>query len=513
MIENYIEKKIIQQVTLINLLLDFREIDLKSLLEIAHISEKDFFALLPQLQSIFHDSLTIVCNNNKLTLTLIQPARKSHFFHQIFQNSTFLQFLFFLIQEDELHLHDFADKYFISLATAYRLKNKCISYLKKVGLDCDKNTIVGPEYRMRFLLATLYYRFGFSLYEFTESDHRMIFDLIQATNTYLPDVATSLIPEEQYFFSYLIFLSWKRQGYSVSVPYSEEFEILKFHPVYSPLRQTLKQNLADKFENELTDGDIDYLFLAYGITDNPLFKDRWRLEVSSEFFAPFFAYTRLNYLLPKFEAIFGKEVTDSFDFQLSVLFCMRRFLCDIHDLIPDHYLFEYIDPPYPKRLFQIVEKLLRDWGSHYVSTKHIAKHHIVLLTIQLSEILKNRLKPIPLVIVANNQANLNMIASFIRRNFTTYTTKIQTVNLLSEKFIPENHTEKAVLLAEQQYIPFLKEIYGEEQYQYITISINFNDTHYKTIYENILAIREQQYEDYLDELYHKLHKKKSKNYR
>ncbi|MET3643831.1 helix-turn-helix domain-containing protein [Streptococcus gallinaceus] len=508
MIENYIEKKIIQQVTLINLLLDFREIDLKSLLEIAHISEKDFFALLPQLQQTFHDSLTIVCNNDEVTLTLIKQEQKSYFFHQIFQTSTFLQLLFFLIQEEELHLHDFTDKYFISLATAYRLKNKCISYLTKVGLNCDKNTIIGPEYRIRFLLATLYYRFGFSLYEFTESDHRMVFELIQNTNPYLPEVATSLIPEEQHFFSYLIFLSWKRQDYPVSIPYSEEFEILKFHPVYPPLRQALKKNLADKFENELTDGDIDYLFLAYGITDNPLFKGKWRLEVSSEFFVPFFAHTRLNYLLPKFEAIFGKEVTASFDFQLSILFCMRRFLCDIHDLIPDHYLFEYIENLYPKRLFQIVEKLIRDWGSHYVSTKHIAKHHIVLLTIQLSEILKNRLKPVPLVIVANNQANLNMIASFIRRNFTTYTTKIQTVNLLSEKFIPENHTEKAVLLAEQQYIPFLKEIYGEEQYQYVTISINFNDTHYKAIYENILAIRERQYEDYLDELYHKLHTKK-----
>lgn len=241
MIENYIEKKIIQQVTLINLLLDFREIDLKSLLEIAHISEKDFFALLPQLQQTFHDSLTIVCNNDEVTLTLIKQEQKSYFFHQIFQTSTFLQLLFFLIQEEELHLHDFTDKYFISLATAYRLKNKCISYLTKVGLNCDKNTIIGPEYRIRFLLATLYYRFGFSLYELTESDHRMVFELIQNTNPYLPEVATSLIPEEQHFFSYLIFLSWKRQDYPVSIPYSEEFEILKFHPVYPPLRQALKK--------------------------------------------------------------------------------------------------------------------------------------------------------------------------------------------------------------------------------------------------------------------------------
>ncbi|WP_252356807.1 helix-turn-helix domain-containing protein, partial [Escherichia coli] len=71
---------------------------------------------------------------------------------------------------------------YISQATAYRIRTNCRKYLKKVGLNVRQNHVVGPEYRIRYLIALLHYQFGMTIYDFDKTSMNKVVSLIINSN-------------------------------------------------------------------------------------------------------------------------------------------------------------------------------------------------------------------------------------------------------------------------------------------------------------------------------------------
>lgn len=81
--------------------------------------------------------------------------------HAIYSTSYILDYFDFIINNNsEKNFSDFIDKYYLSHATAYRIRKKVKDYLLYEGLNIKGNVVVGKEYKIRYLIALLHYKFG-----------------------------------------------------------------------------------------------------------------------------------------------------------------------------------------------------------------------------------------------------------------------------------------------------------------------------------------------------------------
>ncbi|MFA1311207.1 helix-turn-helix domain-containing protein [Streptococcus dysgalactiae] len=207
MIQDYIEGKLTEQVTLLNALLDFQDIHLSQLATLVNAGEKKVADTLKDLVLLYEDQLSWTIKGGQVQLETSILDNKLHYFYAIYQNSLFLQTLHFFLDPKQKDFSDFSQSQFVSTATAYRLKKKCLNFLKEVGLTIRHNQIAGSEHRMRFLIALLHYRYGFPIYEFAKKDLDLVKDIIVTSNKTLNLAILENTPEEYQFFSYLVILS------------------------------------------------------------------------------------------------------------------------------------------------------------------------------------------------------------------------------------------------------------------------------------------------------------------
>ena len=133
--------------------------------------------------------------------------------------------------------------------------------------------MIGPEYRIRFLIALLEYKFGIHLYAITEKELEIVFDLISASNAHLSIEAFEEATEESRFFCILMVLMWKRKDFAADIPESPELTRLKTLFIYPKLMSLTKNIMESALEITFTQADYDYLFLAY-CTDSQSFFQR-----------------------------------------------------------------------------------------------------------------------------------------------------------------------------------------------------------------------------------------------
>ena len=74
------------------------------------------------------------------------------------------------------------DEHFLSKSAAYRVRESCVHYLHSVSLDIHHNRIAGEEYRIRFLIALLYYKYGFDCCNIDETSTALARTFILASN-------------------------------------------------------------------------------------------------------------------------------------------------------------------------------------------------------------------------------------------------------------------------------------------------------------------------------------------
>ena len=166
-------------------------------------------------------------------------------------------------------------KEYISRATGYRIRDKCLDFLKEVGLSLDRYQVIGPEYRIRFLIALLEYKFGIHLYEIKEKELNSFINGFVLPMPTSHKEAFEAATEESRFFSILVVLMWKRKNFPVVLPASQELEKLKALLVYPKLITLTKKILEPALQVMFTPTDYDYLFFSLLYYPNPFSRDKW----------------------------------------------------------------------------------------------------------------------------------------------------------------------------------------------------------------------------------------------
>lgn len=228
---------------------------------------------MAELKEEFQDLFCLRVIRRTVHLDIYTKLNPLVCFHRIYQGSIFLRLLCYFLREEKESFACFIQKEYLSRATGYRLCDKCLDFLKGIRLSLDKYQVIGPEYRIRFLIALLEYKFGIHLYAITEKELEIVSDLISASNAHLSIEAFEEATEESRFFCILMVLMWKRKDFAADIPESPELTRLKTLFIYPKLLSLTKNIMESALEITFTQADYDYLFLAY-CTDSQSFFQR-----------------------------------------------------------------------------------------------------------------------------------------------------------------------------------------------------------------------------------------------
>lgn len=99
MLNKYIEKRITDKITILNILLDIRSIELDELSTLTSLQSKSLLSILQELQETFEEELTFNLDTQQVQLIEHHSHQTNYYFHQLYNQSTILKILrFFLLQ-------------------------------------------------------------------------------------------------------------------------------------------------------------------------------------------------------------------------------------------------------------------------------------------------------------------------------------------------------------------------------------------------------------------------------
>lgn len=242
MINDYLENSIKNKLRAFSILYTKTVTSTTELIDDTHLSYKNVMHIIDDLNIDFQGIAEIHRHASTVTLDVYEDVSLTDLLFAIYDTSMILKCLKFLINNDDnLPFSDFADENFITLPTAYRVRQSCIQYLNAIGLHLEKNRIIGSEYRIRFLIALLYYKCGVDCCGIDDNSIKLARKFILLTNHTINMDFLEATTDEYGYFECLLILSWKRKNHPVTFVPSDEFNVLKDTFIYSKLKEKLQE--------------------------------------------------------------------------------------------------------------------------------------------------------------------------------------------------------------------------------------------------------------------------------
>lgn len=115
------------------------EIEIFELSQKMHLGYATMIALIDELQLELKGIAQIIYKDSNCTLELCQNIQFQELCYRIYENSKVLKCLEFMMKNNKQEaILKFAEKSFISLPTAYRIRKTCINYLQDIGFEVKK---------------------------------------------------------------------------------------------------------------------------------------------------------------------------------------------------------------------------------------------------------------------------------------------------------------------------------------------------------------------------------------
>lgn len=92
MLNKYIEKRITDKITILNILLDIRSIELDELSTLTSLQSKSLLSILQELQETFEEELTFNLDTQQVQLIEHHSHQTNYYFHQLYNQSTILKY-------------------------------------------------------------------------------------------------------------------------------------------------------------------------------------------------------------------------------------------------------------------------------------------------------------------------------------------------------------------------------------------------------------------------------------
>ena len=431
MLNYYLEKNIQNKLKLLNILHLNKSIAINDLRSLFPLSLSSINFLVDELNIGFTGLATIEKNRGRLSITICEGVKQLDLLYSIYQDSNILQCLKYMILNDENHsLVPFMEEQHITKSTAYRVRKNCSDYLSCIGLNINGNHIIGEEYRIRFLIALLQYKYGIECYDINEEDINLARHFIMSTNSTIDPIYLESTINEYGNFENLLILSWKRKNYSNSPIISSQLERLKKIFVYQKLINAVKTQLEPKLTFKFTPNDYDYLFLIYCSTNNVLFAEQWTPQHINHLHQIIFSDNKYSDLLQRIKNKFGKEVANSSAFKTFLIYFAKKALLELQCIIPDKNV--YINSKQSRStqiVYQHLSNVFSEWRKDHDIKYEMDAEHLFYLSLQIELILKQFLKPVSIIVVSELTSELKITSLYLERCFSSQKVAIKSIQL------------------------------------------------------------------------------------
>ena len=421
MLNDYLETNIKNKLNLLSIFYANHTISHKDLCAALHLS-------LPSVTSLVEDFNLDLTGFGKVTkqasvfsFSIYTPANIFELFRLICKTSSVLQCLKFMICNDKKRpFSEFVDQEYLTKSSAYRIRQNCRNYLLRIGLDMKDNRVVGEEYRIRFLIGLLHYKYGIDCYVFDEESLQLIRSFILSTNSTIDGAYLEQTSHEYGYFEYLIFLSWKRKEYPLSSLVSNRLEKFKQLFIYEDLKKALQKTIEPVLDIQFSKFDYDYIYLVYCCTSSCLFADKWTpcsakmlhsIASSDKIFAD---------LLLRLDRAFGTKVQTSRALRTTMIYFYKKCLLELYCIIPDTNFF--IRPEKGKltsKIAKILTGIFKEWQEANDLVYPINNHHLFYLALQMEFILLQFMEPVKVFILSDFNAELQVMNLYFTKNFSS----------------------------------------------------------------------------------------------
>lgn len=428
MLDSFLEKHIKNKLELYSALRVSNGIDIKKILTVVTSSEYNVRLLLNELAQDFEGMAEIKKEQQYYSLHIEKGVNLLKLKYAIYRNSAMLQCLkFFITNEGETSYNDYMTNAYLSRTEGYRVRKKCQEYLNEIGLDIKDNKVVGEEYRIRFLIALLYYTYGIDCCGIDEESIKLARQFILSTNQAVDSALLENAESEYGYFECLLILSWKRKKY---LPFSKQtpqmgrsVEIFKESQnffVYAEIPRYVKKQIEKPLGLRFSEQDYNYIYLAYLCTNNCIFADKWQAEDIEQIYRVILGSPVFSDLVHRIEGIYGKKFVQNQAMQDVLLNFCKKCLFQLQCIIPDvSFYFDFLREPLKVEIVSQMTELLEQWRKDNHIQYQIDKSHILYFSVQAGAVLRLMLKPIRVVVVSDMVAEMEVMSLLLDRRYSS----------------------------------------------------------------------------------------------
>lgn len=453
MLDSFLETNIQNKAKILSILHSNTTISHKKLCSVVHLSPQSTFLLIDELNSDITGLGEIKRSTEYFSFVSSESTNFFRLFQAICVKSSILHCLKFMILNDTNKPFSlFIEEAYLTKSSGYRIRQNCCEYLHRIGLDMKNNYVIGDEYRIRFLIALLHYKYGVDCYEMDGESLQMIRKFILSTNKVIDLLYIEQTEHEYGYFEYLVMLSWKRFKYPISPFCSKQLERLKTIFIYGEMKQALKNILESALQIEFSENDYDYLYLVYCCTNNCLFADKWTQDDIALVHNLVFSDRTFNDLLQRLASLFPQKIIASHAFRSTLIYFYKKCLMQLQCIIPDKNFFVITKKDsLTTLLIQQLANLLNTWRKANGIKYEIDHSHLFYLSIQMVFILRQFIPPIPVLILSDLNAELEVMQLYFTRNFSSQKITIHPLLLNAQQKDILFSAKNSVIIVHQKF--------------------------------------------------------------
>lgn len=484
MLDNFLEYDIQKKLHLFDILQTHSPVSIKQIRQLSNLSFSSSRILLKELSTDLQNLAEIREKDSNFYFLPYNNVSDLDLLHAIYANSNMLKCLKFIItNHSDLPFSTFMEKSFLSKSSAYRIRKNCLNYLHEIGLDMVHNRIKGEEYRIRFLIALLYHKYGIDCCRIDSGSLNLVRNFILSTNHAIDKNFLKLTEKEYEYFECLVILSWKRQQYHVSLPDSKNFPKFKTVFIYQNLKAIFKKEVVDILHIPFTENDYDYLYLVYCCTDNCIMADKWTPKDIHLLYKNLLSQEAFSDLLYRFQETFGSDIIHTPACRAALVYFYKTCLLNLQSIIPGKcFFFHSRSNALTFTMGKCISNILADWKKEQHIKYEIDPHHILYLSFQIKTILQQYIKPVNIIIVSDLDTEIKTLQLFLKRLFapqraviTPFLLNAQNMNILRSQ-------KNSIIIVHKKFQHFMETLNVKKENTIIPITIQITS-------EDILAIQ------------------------
>lgn len=477
MLDYFLENTVQKKLHIFSILHVSHSISIKELSQKVKISPASIATMIDDLNFDLEGIAEISKNATTIAIKIYDEVTFFEIFHAIYKSSNMLKCLCYMIMNDSHEsFSEFSEDYHLSRPSAYRIRQSCVNYLHGIGLDVDKNKVVGNEYRIRFLIALLHYKYGVDCYDADETSIQTAREFILSTNDKIDMNFLEYTSAEYGYFEYLLILAWKRKKYPLTFEKSEELEKLKQLFIFPELKRCLKENLENKLNISFSDYDYDYIFLVYCCTNSCVFADKWKQEDIELVHKIIFGIDKVKHLIKKFENKCCLDVTQSHAFKAAIIYFYKKCIFNLHCVIPDkHFYLDSKNDPSKLMVRQCVSEIIDTWKKENNMPYPVDAGHLQYLSLQIFSIVQQFMEPVQILVVSDLTAEIEILKLYLARKFSRQRVTIKPVLLNAQDLSFISELDNSVIITKKVFAPVLSTMGISESNSIVPINIEVNE--------------------------------------